>query len=148
MSHLFPVLNQKRDIRKVWKLFLDWFLPAASLNNPVLFVHSGVCGSASFLSPEAVDIKRKEEPCMVIRFSSLSAGKLIKCLVACRTQDMLPDFLPTDLVRQRHKIKQNSNKKTLPMTRAAISNPLKMCAYCSHTYTEHFPPFPPLRMCS
>lgn len=34
------------------------FLPAASLNSPALFVHSGVCGSASSLSPEAVDIKR------------------------------------------------------------------------------------------
>lgn len=37
-------------------------LPAASLNNPRLSVHSGVCGSASYLSPEAVDIKREMEP--------------------------------------------------------------------------------------
>lgn len=38
----------------------NWSLPAASLNNPVLSVHSGVCESASSLSPEAVETKTEE----------------------------------------------------------------------------------------
>lgn len=55
-----------------------WLLPAASLNNPALFVHSGVCGSASSLSPEAVDIKREDETCMVIRFLLMPGDKTQK----------------------------------------------------------------------
>lgn len=49
---------------------LDWSLPAASLNNPMQSVHSGVCGSASSLSPEAVN-KKEWRTYVAFKFDSL-----------------------------------------------------------------------------
>lgn len=77
---------------------LDRSLPAASLNNPVQSVHSGVCGSASSLSPEAVDTKRERETYVALKFESLIEDEWNMRLVAWKTQDM-PLILPVNLIR-------------------------------------------------
>lgn len=94
VSNLFLRPQSKVWRKKSLRVCLDWSVPAAFLNNPVLFAHSGVGGSASSLSPEAVDIKREEEPWMVIWLFQTSQDKFKKWLVAWATQDMLPGSYP------------------------------------------------------
>lgn len=99
LAQMYPSPQSKVWQNKSLKMYLYWPLPAASLNNPVLFVHSGVCGSASSLFPEAVDIKREEGPCMVIRFLLNIRGQIQKMISSMEDTGHASRFLPADLAR-------------------------------------------------
>lgn len=73
---------------------LEPSVPAASLNNPVLSVHSGVCGSASALSPEAVDTKREERGREANALCSASRDRNQHMISDTLAQDMLPCSYP------------------------------------------------------
>lgn len=73
---------------------LEPSVPAASLNNPVLSVHSGVCGSASALSPEAVDTKREERGREANALCSACRHRNQHMISDTLAQDMLPCSYP------------------------------------------------------
>lgn len=73
---------------------LEPSVPAASLNNPVLSVHSGACGSASALSPEAVDTKREERGREANALCSASRDRNQHMISDTLAQDMLPCSYP------------------------------------------------------
>lgn len=102
---------------------LEPSVPAASLNNPVLSVHSGVCGSASALSPEAVDTKREERGREANALCSASRDRNQHMISDTLAQDMLPCSYPFIWWFKR------LTKTGGPQTRKAISaNPLQICA--------------------
>lgn len=99
-KHMFTFNCKKKECVPFWhceslSVFPEGSIPAASLNNPVRSVHSGACGSASALSPEAVETEREGDTVRETHRSIRRAKANSNVIVSMWTQDMLPCSYPS-----------------------------------------------------